>query len=190
MQFHSSLIHWGSVTGNKGIRDLGIYMYATEQSAIEEYWFDVNERILPSDWKYSLVSRVFCNDFDNATFWTSDIAASYGIELYPIHGGSFYLSRNLDYARKLWQEISENTGILRNEANPNLWHDIMWEYLAFTDADKAIQLYNSYPNRVVKFGVSQAQTYHWLHAMSCLGQHDASISADCPTALALSLIHI
>lgn len=184
MQFHSSLIHWGGVTGNKAIRDLGIYMYATEQSAIEEYWFDVNERILPSDWKYSLVSRVFCNDFDNATFWTSDIAASYGIELYPIHGGSFYLSRSLDYARKLWQEISENTGILRNEANPNLWHDTMWEYLAFTDADKAIQLYDSYPNRSVKFGVSQAQTYHWLHAMSCLGRHDASISADSPTALA------
>ena len=184
MQFHSSLIHWGSVTGDKAIRDLGIYMYATEQSAIEEYWFDVNERILPADWKYSLVSRVFGNDFDNATFWTSDIAASYGIELYPIHGGSFYLSRNLDYVRKLWHEITENTGILRNEANPNLWHDIMWEYLAFTDADKAIELYKSNPDRSLKFGVSQAQTYHWLYAMSCLGQHDATITADCPTALA------
>ena len=74
------------------IRDLGIYMYTTEQSAVEEYWFDQHERIFPSDWKYSSVSRVFGNDFDNGTFWTADIAASYGIELYPIHGGSFYLA--------------------------------------------------------------------------------------------------
>jgi len=44
MQFHSSLIHWGTVTGNKEIRDLGIYLYTTEQTAIDEYWFDTNNR--------------------------------------------------------------------------------------------------------------------------------------------------
>lgn len=184
MQFHSSLIHWGAVTGNKAVRDLGIYMYATEQSAIEEYWFDVNERILPADWPHSLVSRVFGNDFDNATFWTQNIAASYGIELYPIHGGSFYLSRDLDYARRLWTEITEKTGILHNEVNPDLWHDVMWEYLAFTNPQKAIELYNSYRDRSLKFGISPAQTYHWIHAMACLGQFDSSITADYPIAMA------
>ena len=38
MQFNSSLIHWGEITNNKSIRDLGIYLYTTEQSAIDEYW--------------------------------------------------------------------------------------------------------------------------------------------------------
>lgn len=184
MQFHSSLIHWGSVTGNRAVRDLGIYMYATEQSAVEEYWFDQHKRILPDDWKYSLVSRVFGNDYDNGTFWTADIAASYGIELYPIHGGSFYLSRNLDYVRKLWAEIAANTGILSNEANANLWHDVMWEYLALIDPQKAIELYNSYPQRSLKFGISPAQTYHWLHALNVLGQYDATVTADYPVAMA------
>ena len=183
MQFHSSLIHWGSVTGNRAVRDLGIYMYATEQSAVEEYWFDQHERILPSDWKYSLVSRVFGNDYDNGTFWTADIAASYAIELYPIHGGSFYLGRNLDYVRKLWSEIAANTGILSGEANSNLWHDTMWKYLSFIDPQKAIELYNSNPKRSLKFGISQAQTYHWLHAMNVLGQYDSSVTADYPVAM-------
>ena len=183
MQFHSSLIHWGSVTGNRAVRDLGIYMYATEQSAVEEYWFDQHERILPSDWKYSLVSRVFGNDYDNGTFWTADIAASYAIELYPIHGGSFYLSHNLDYVRKLWSEIAANTGILSGEANSNLWHDTMWKYLSFIDPQKAIELYNSNPKRSLKFGISQAQTYHWLHAMNVLGQYDSSVTADYPVAM-------
>ena len=44
MQFNSSLIHWGSVTNNNEIRDLGIYLYTTEQTAIDEYWFDMYER--------------------------------------------------------------------------------------------------------------------------------------------------
>ena len=46
MQFNSSLIHWGSVTNNDEIRDLGIYLYTTEQTAIDEYWFDMYEGIL------------------------------------------------------------------------------------------------------------------------------------------------
>ena len=90
MQFNSSLIHWGSVTGNDAIRDLGIYLYTTEQSAIEEYWFDMHSRVFSPSQQYGLVSRVWGNSYDNGTFWTNDIAASYGIEMYPIHGGSLY----------------------------------------------------------------------------------------------------
>ena len=160
MQFNSALIHWGSITGNDAIRDLGIYLYTTEQTAIEEYWFDMYERNFKPSQEYSLVSRVWGNSYDNGTFWTSDIAASYGIEMYPIYGGSNYLGQNLDYVDKLWTEIEENTGILENEANDNLWHDVYWQYLAFLDPEKAIDMYDSYPERSLKFGVSDAQTYH------------------------------
>jgi len=182
MQFNSSLIHWGTITGNDEIRDLGIYLYTTEQSAIEEYWFDMYNRNFSESQQYSLVSRVWGNSYDNGTFWTNDIAASYGIEMYPIHGGSLYLGHNLDYVDQLWAEIEQNTGILNNEVNDNLWHDIMWEYLAFTNPEQAIELYDSYPDRSLKFGVSDAQTYHWLHAMNVLGNIDTSVTADYPIA--------
>ena len=178
MQFNSSLIHWGSVTGNDSIRDLGIYLYTTEQSAVEEYWFDMDERNFTPNHPYSLVSRVWGNSYDNGTFWTSDIAASYGIELYPIHGGSLYLGHDTLYAAKIWNELTQHTGILSNEENPNLWHDVVWKYLAFTDPDRALSLYDSYPERTLKFGVSDAQTYHWLHSMQVLGRVDASLTAD------------
>nr|WP_321411844.1 glycosyl hydrolase [uncultured Carboxylicivirga sp.] len=184
MQFNSSLIHWGSITGNDAIRDLGIYLYTTEQTAIEEYWFDIYERNFKPDQPYSLVSRVWGNSYDNGTFWTSDIAASYGIEMYPIHGGSLYLGHNTTYVEKLWNEIKANTGILSNEENPNLWHDVMWEYQAFIDPQGAIDLYNSYPNRTLKFGVSDAQTYHWLHNMNAMGTVNTNITADYPIAVA------
>ncbi|MGB1217950.1 MAG: carbohydrate-binding protein, partial [Saprospiraceae bacterium] len=68
--------------------------------------------------------------------------------------------------------------------NPNLWHDTYWKYLSFIDPQAAIDLYNSNPNRDLKFGISDAQTYHWLHAMNALGTVDASITADYPVAVA------
>lgn len=186
MQFNSSLIHWGSITGNDSIRDLGIYLYTTEQTAIEEYWFDKYDRNFSPTHPYSLVSRVWGNSYDNGTFWTADIAASYGIELYPIHGGSLYLGHDTNYVHQLWNEMEQNTGILANAVNPNLWHDVYWEYLAFVDPQKAINLYDSYPNRDLKFGISDAQTYHWLHAMNVLGNVDVSLTADHPMATAFN----
>ena len=185
MQFNSSLIHWGTITGNDDIRDLGIYLYTTEQTAIEEYWFDMEERNFQSNQQYSLVSRVWGNSYDNGTFWTADITASYGIELYPMHGGSLYLGQNKAYMQKLWNEMEANTEILSTTStNPNLWHDTFWKYLSLLDPEKAIDLYNSYPNRVMKFGVSDAQTYHWIHAMNAMGTLNSELTADYPIAAA------
>jgi endoglucanase Acf2 len=184
MQFASSLIHWGTITENNTIRDLGIYIYTTEQTAIEEYWFDVYERNFQSNQQYSLVSRVWGNSSDNGTFWTADIAASYGIEMYPIHGGSFYLGHNQEYSKKLWNEIALNTGVLTKEDNDNLWHDTYWKYLSFTNPQAAVDLYNGYPERNLKFGISDAQTYHWLHSVNAMGVIDATITANYPIASA------
>ncbi len=185
MQFNSSLIHWGSITGNDAIRDLGIYLYTTEQTAIDEYWFDVSERNFKDDQQYGLVSRVWGNSYDNGTFWTSDITASYVIEMYPMHGGSFYLGHNEAYVQKIWGELQQHTGILNNnDKNPNLWHDIIWKYLAFTDPEQAIALYDAKTNRTLKFGVSDAHTYHWLHAINAMGKIRPDITADYPIAVA------
>ncbi|MGB5981684.1 MAG: glycosyl hydrolase [Nonlabens sp.] len=186
MQFASSLIHWGTITENDAIRDLGVYIYTTEQTAIEEYWLDVHNRNFGSNQQYSLVSRVWGNSYDNGTFWTADIAASYGIEMYPMHGGSFYLGHNQAYAQSLWTEITNNTGILNNEVNPNLWHDTYWKYLSLTDPQASLNLYNSFPDRDLKFGISDAQTYHWLHSVNAMGVIDASITADYPIASAFN----
>ncbi len=185
MQFNSSLIHWGTITGDDEIRDLGIYLYTTEQTAIEEYWFDMNERNFKPDQQYSLVSRVWGNSYDNGTFWTADITASYGIELYPMHGGSLYLGQNLDYVQKIWNELQAHTEILNDKSeNLNLWHDTFWKYISFLDPQKAIELYDAYPDRIMKFGVSDAQTYHWLHAMNALGPIKSTITSDYPIAAA------
>ncbi len=183
MQFASSLIHWGTITNNDEIRDLGIYIYTTEQTAIEEYWFDMYERNFSGNYQYSLASRVWGNSYDSEVFWVSgEIAAAYGIEMYPIHGGSFYLGHNQEYSKKLWNEITVNTGVLSREENDNLWHDTYWKYLSMTNPQEAVNLYNAYSERDLKFGISDAQTYHWLHSVNAMGIVDATITANYPIA--------
>ena len=184
MNFNAALINWGQTIGDKTIRDLGIYLYTTEQTGIEEYYMDIHHRNFPASQKYSLYSRVWANSNDNGTFWTADIAASYGIEMYPIQGGSLYLGQDTVYVKRLWTEMVADTGISSNQVNPNLWHDEYWKYLAFIDPATAITMYNSFPNRDIKFGISDAQTYHWLHAMNALGRIDAAVTANYPIAAA------
>ena len=183
MQFNSSLIHWGTITGQDDIRDLGIFLYTTEQTSIEEYWFDIREQNFNEQQQYGLVSRVWGNSYDNGTFWTSDITASYGIEFYPIHGGSFYLSHDKSYVEKIWNEIESYTDILNPTSdNPNLWYDTFWKYLAQINPQKAIDLYGKSPNRNLKFGISDAQTYYWLHSLNAIGIVDVSVTSDYPIA--------
>jgi endoglucanase Acf2 len=184
MQFNSALIHWGTITGNDSIRDLGIYLYTSEHSSVNEYWFDQNNRTFQPEYSYEMVARIWGGGYDNGTWWTTDVAASYGIQLYPIHGGSLYLGHNTDYVHEAWNGMTKNTDVLSNISNDNLWYDVYWKFLSFLDADEALNLYNNYRNRNIKVGISDAHTYQWLHTMVALGQVADEITADYPIAAA------
>jgi endoglucanase Acf2 len=182
MNFNSSLIHWGVMTGNTAIRDLGIYLYTTEQTAIEEYWFDMSDRNFAPTYSQIMCSRVWGNGYDRNTFWTGDIAAMYGIEMFPLTGSALYLGHNKTYAQNLWNDMKAKTGVLTNTPNDNLWFDTYWSFLAFTDPATAINLYNNYPTYKPKGGNSDAHTYHWLHAFNGMGSVDATVTSNYPIA--------
>lgn len=182
MQFNASLIHWGTITNNEEIKELGIYLYTTEITAIQEYWFDINNRTFQPEYTYEMMARIWGAGYDNGTWWTTDVAASYGIQLYPIHGGALYMGYDLDYVQEVWSGMTSNTEVLSNTANDNLWYDTYWSFLAFSDPELAISLYNDYTDRSIKVGMSDAQTYHWLHTMNAMGHVADEITADYPIA--------
>lgn len=184
MQFNTALILWGDVTGNMEMRDLGVCLYASEYAAIREYWFDVNGTNLVPSFSSALASRVFGNSYDNENFWGGGIAGSYGIQIYPMNSGSFYLMNDPEYASVLWKAMSSETGILVNDSNPNIWYDTWIRFLAMQDADQAINLYNNSLHLGEKFGESQAYTYQWINALRKLGNADMSITANHPLAMA------
>ena len=182
MQFNCSLIHWGALTGNKAVRDLGICLYTIERSATEEYWFNVNGAVASNG--KALYSRIFGNAHDSDNFWGAAIEGSYGIQIYPVHAGSFYLVNHPDYARKLWNAMCNETAILSNAENGNIWYDSWIQFLSMIDPAEAVRLYNSCTQLGKKFGCSQAQTYQQVHAMAAIGVPRQDITANYPLATA------
>ena len=185
MQFASALILWGEITGDKAVRDLGVYLYATERSAIEEYWFDVYGRNLEPSFTSATASRIFANSYDNQNFWGGGIAGSYGIQIYPVHAGSAYLVNHKKYARKLWNAMSTETGLLKNEPNDNIWYDTWFRFYAMLEPQKALDLYKNCDRLGGKFGESQAHTYQWIHALCQYGTPVQGVTANHPLTMAL-----
>lgn len=183
MQFHTNLLHWAEVTGNKRLRDQAVYMYVTEVSAADEYWFDKKHRNFADSYGHFIASRVFTNGYDYENFWGGGAAGSLGIEIYPMHAGSFYLMNDPRWSKRYWDTMTNETGILSKQDNPNIWYDTWWKFLAMIDADKAISLYNDYQGRTLKFGESQAHTYQWLYAMRTLGRPNQTLISSLPTAV-------
>lgn len=182
MNFATSLINWGSVTGNQEIVDLGVYIYTTELTAINEYWFDMHDRNFGPTYDYTMTSRVWGAGYDRYTFWTQELAATYGIEIFPLHGGSMYLAQNETYVNDVWAEMMAKTDLATNTPNDNLWYDTYWMYRSMVDPDDAVSLYEAYTERNLKFGHTDAHTYHWLHSMAGMGKVDPTVTANHPLA--------
>ncbi len=185
MAAHSALIKWGEVRGNKELRDAAVWMYTTELSAIQEYWFDTQGRNRPAGYRAALVSRVFANGYDDQNFWGGGIAGSYGIQIYPVQPSSAYLVHDAVYAEKLWNAMCSETGILRGEDNSNIWYDAWTQFLALLDPAQALTFYEAQKSRMgKKFGATEALTYYWIHSLAVAGTPDFTLTADSPMAQA------
>jgi len=166
MNFWTSVILWSLVTGNTTYRDLGVWGYTTEYSAIKEYWFDIDKDIYPT-YNRCLSSIVYGGKVTHSTYFSAEPECIHGIQFIPVHGGSFYLAYNQDYAIINYNEmISENNNQPENEVG---WHSIIWRYQSLFDAPNVIQKYREDP-LCLNDGDSWTSLYYWLNNMYYLGR--------------------
>ncbi|MCH8569319.1 MAG: T9SS type A sorting domain-containing protein [Balneolales bacterium] len=176
MNFASATVLWGEITGQPEIRDLGIYLYTTEASAIDQYWFDVDEEVFPPSYTYNALGIVWGNNGNHTTWFGQNPAFIHGINILPVHTGSFYLARNPDYIILNYEATVAASG-----GELSTWKDIFWKYLAMADAELALSKLEAEPNYNRFDGNSRAHTLHWIHNQKRLGRADFSVSADIPT---------
>ncbi|MDE6277841.1 MAG: hypothetical protein K2M06_07010 [Muribaculaceae bacterium] len=185
MAAHSAIMKWAEVRGDNQLRDAAVWMYATELSAIQEYWFDTQSRNRPSGYRAALASRIFANGYDDQNFWGGGIAGSYGIQVYPVQPSSAYLVQDSAYAEKLWKAMCSETRILAGEDNPNIWYDAWTQYVSLLNPAEALSFYESNRARMgKKFGATEALTYYWIHSLAVAGTPDFTLTADSPMAQA------
>lgn len=171
------MILWGEATGDQALRDLGIYLFTTEMTAIDEYWFDVRDENHPPEYVPAVVTMVWGGKGANATWFTANPEAIHGINWLPIHGGSLYLGHFPDYVAKNYAALAvENKG-----TNWDEWADLIWMYRALVDPEDAVRQFQASAEKTAfEAGNSRANTYHWISTLANLGRVDATVTANTP----------
>ena len=184
MNFATGVFLWGTNTGNQAIRDLGIFLYAQEAKTIEQYWFDIDNTVFPSNFLKPAAGIVWGNGGAYAIWWAGPIQEVHGINFLPITAGSLYLGRNPDYLamNQTYMYDAANGG----QVKPLDWIDIHAAVMAMYNPAQALSMLNAQPNYSPEAGDSKAQTYYWLYNMQTLGRVDTSVTANAPTAMAFN----
>lgn len=186
MNFNAAMILWADLRGDTAMRDTAVWVYTTTISAIEEYWFDANGRNFDvAGYNHNVVGILETNWNNYGTYWTNDPGGMHGIQIFPTQASSLYLGENKDMARRHWQSLKNETGVMSYAENPNVWYDTWIRYVALFNHAEAQKLYDNCPASFLgsKFGDSHAHTYYWLNTLATLGTlHD--VTADHPLARA------
>ena len=179
MNFAAGMILWGAAVGNDAMRDAGIYIYTTEQQAIEQYWFDVDNVVFPPQYPFETVGILWGHGTAYATWWTANPEEIHGINFLPLTAGALYLGQRPDYVTRNVNALYAAPGAEGH------WHDLIWQYEAFADPSAALARWAAEPDYIAdgaqEAGESAAHTYHWLHSFNAAGQVDPAVTADTPT---------
>ena len=176
----AGLILWAEVTGNRALRDLGIYLFTTEIAAADHYWFDIHRQVLAPEYKNVEVSMLFGGKYAHNTWWTDEPRQIKGINLLPITTSSLYLGRDPGFVKRSLATLDGETQLyttLFKRANPqDIWQDIFAKYLALADPAQALGQWNRWG--AVEFGDTRSHTLHWLLSLGEMGTPDYGVVAD------------
>ena len=167
---------WGVVTGDDGVRDLGTFLYNTERTAVEEYWFDVSETNFPKDFPNVALGMVWGGKGAFATWFSGDVDCIHGINWLPFTPASIYMGRYPDYVKKNHDFlVSKRKG--GSDYN-NGWGDLVVMFNALSDPKAAVSYLDQNPQCSLEGGNTHAFMYHWVNTFDRLGRNDRSVTSD------------
>ena len=179
----AGLILWGEINGDVALRDLGIYLYATEVQAINHYWFDLHKLVFPPEYKNVETSMVFGGKYAHNTWWTDEPRQIKGINLLPISTVSTYLAMDPAYVQRNLAALKTEMDIYaargaKKADPPDIWQDIFAKYMALADPAQGLARWDRWGG--VELGDSRSHTLHHLLSLQQMGPPDFSITADTP----------
>lgn len=172
------LMLWGEATGDTALRDTGIFLYNTERTAVEEYWFDVSGTNFPKDFPNVALGMIWGGKGAFATWFSGDIDCIHGINWLPFTPASIYMGRFPDYVKKNHDRIVEK----REKGNDynNGWGDLVVMFNALNDPQMAAKYIDENPSCSLEGGNTHAFMYHWIHTLDRLGRNDSGIISTHP----------
>ncbi len=167
---------WGAATGNDAIRDTGAFLFNTERTAVEEYWFDVTGTNYPEGFSEVALGMVWGGKGAFATWFSGDIDCIHGINWLPFTPASLYMGRHPDYVQRNFDRIVE-----RREGGTDFetgWGDLVVMFGALHDPESALAYIDANPQCSIEGGNSHAFMLHWIQTLHRFGGVDPAVTAD------------
>jgi endoglucanase Acf2 len=180
----AGLILWGEVTGDRALRDLGVWLYTSEIQAIEHYWFDLHGLVFAPEYKAKSaeVSMLFGGKYAHNTWWTDEPRQIKGINLLPMTTASTYMGRDKAFIQRslatLPGEIETYLARGKNyrEVPKDIWQDVFAKYMALADPAAGLARWDRWGS--VEGGDTRTHTLHWLLSLNEMGPPDLTVTAD------------
>ncbi len=184
------LILYAEATGDKQLRDLGIWQLTTEVEAINHYWYDVTDQFHHANYTPSVVTMVWGGKGANGTWFSGNPEMVHGINWLPLTGGHLYLGRYPEYCEKNYKalvdenlddDLKANKRDPKDGTNWDAWPDLMWMYRGLTDPKDALTQFHARPAALQpEAGNSFSSTLVWLKTLEAFGHVDRTVTADTP----------
>ena len=180
----AALVLLGEATGDRRMRDLGVYLYTSEVASIEQYWFDLDHATLPPEFGKPYAAQVFGGKVAWNTWWITDPREILGINALPFTPASTYLGADPQFVRSCVEALPGEEkayyalGIRPSYLPGDVWQDVIANYLAVADPDAALRLWD--PRGEVNSGDTRSRTLFWMLSLKEMGTPDFSVTADTP----------
>jgi endoglucanase Acf2 len=178
----AALIQWAEITGDRALRDLGIYLYANEVQAIEHYWFDLHRLVFAPEYPHVEVSMLFGAKYAHNTWWTDEPRQIKGINLLPLTTASTYMGRDPAFVARSLATLPRDTEVFRARGKradpPDIWQDIFAKYLALADPAAGLKAWERWGS--VELGDTRSHALHWLLNLKVMGPPDLTVQANTP----------
>jgi hypothetical protein len=170
MNSWAAIYLWGLASGNTTYRDLGICGYVTEQSAVEEYYFNTNG-LYSTPYSHTTVGILWGGKADYGTWFGNEQEYIHGIQFIPMNPAMLYLGYNPAFA------AGNYANMLIGDNDPEQqWKDTLWNYQALFNPVTALSRYSD--SAVFDSGNSKTFSYYWLNNLNILGKVDTTVYAD------------
>ena len=180
----AALAFLGEFTGNKQMRDLGVYLYVTEIASVLNYWFDIHGIVFDPKYPKPIASMVFGGGYGYSTWWTEEPRQIHGINLLPITSASVYLAqippeRALSDIAFMKARRAEYETAAQTDGTPSvIWENVFVSWLALNDPDLALETWNPDADGSMELGDTRSRTLAWTLTMKHFGTPDLTVRAD------------
>lgn len=180
----AALAFLGEFTGNKQMRDLGVYLYVTEIASVLNYWFDIHGVVFDPEYPKPIASMVFGGGYGYSTWWTEEPRQIHGINLLPITSASVYLAqipaeRALSDINFMKERRAEYETAAQTDGTPSvIWENVFVSWLALNDPELALATWNPDADGSMELGDTRSRTLAWALTMKHYGTPDLSVRAD------------